>query len=175
MRTLCDGYHKELASHSWSILDISVATRMTISACTLTTTWTMQATFKCSSSVLRPPAKKSGNSPPSKTKFLQHFTNSVDENDATGGKIQQDLADIAVKRWDKKLSTDKIKSLVDKCKQPQNCSDIRAIKANPGIGSEMSSKNRKTDLKISNLQQVVLKITFATLQTTNMLIHNSAS
>ena len=38
----------------------------------------------------------------------------------------------------------------------------------------MSSTKRKTDLKISNLQQIIRKITFATLQTTNMLIHTSA-
>ena len=106
--------------------------------------------------------------PAKETKLLKDFANSFDEDDATGEKIQQELADIAVKRWDKKLSTDKIKSLVDKYKQPQNCSDIKTIKVNPEIWNQMSSTKRETDLKISNLQQIIRKITFATLQTTNM-------
>ena len=82
------------------------------------------------------------------------------------------MADIAQKRWDKKLSSDKIKSLDEKYKQPQNCSDIKGIKVNPDIWSRLTAKQRKTDLEISNLQQLIRKTTFATLQTTNMLINN---
>ena len=33
-------------------------------------------------------------------------------------------------------------------------------------------QEKKVDLKISNLQQVIRKITFATLQTTNVLVQN---
>ena len=47
------------------------------------------------------------------TKLLQDFANSLDEDDATGCKIQQVLADIALKRWGKKLSFEKIKSLTE--------------------------------------------------------------
>ena len=106
------------------------------------------------------------------TKILQDFANSLDEDDATGDKIQQELADIALKRWGKKLSSDKIKSFSDKYKQPQNCSDIKGIKVNPEIWSQLNAKKKKADLKIANLQQVIRKITFATLQTTNVLIQN---
>ena len=116
--------------------------------------------------------QKERETPAKETKLLQDFANSFDEDDATGAKVQQELADIAIKRWDKKLSSDKIKSLADKYKQPENCSDIKAIRVNPEIWSQMNAKKRKTDLKISNLQQIIRKITFATLQTTNMLINN---
>lgn len=113
-----------------------------------------------------------GPSPPRRHSSLQDFANSLDEDDATGNKIQQELADIALKRWDKKLSSEKIKSFPGKCKQLQNCSDIKGIKVNPEIWSQLNAKKKKTDLKISNLQQIVRKITFATLQTTNVLIQN---
>ena len=69
------------------------------------------------------------------TKILQDFANSLDEDDATGDKIQQELADIALKRWGKKLYSDKIKSFSDKYKQPQNCSGIKGIKVKPEIWS----------------------------------------
>ena len=116
--------------------------------------------------------QKEWETPAKETKLLQDFANSLDEDDATGDKIQQELADIALKRWGKKLSSDKIKSFSDKYKQPQNCSDIKGIKVNPEIWSQLNAKKKKTDLKISNLQQVIRKITFATLQMTNVLIQN---
>ena len=129
-------------------------------------------TLKCSPSVQRPPAKKGRETPAKETQLLQDCANSLDEDDATGDKIQQELADIALKRWGKKLSSDKIKSFSDKYKQPQNCSDIKGIKVNPEIWSQLNAKKKKIDLKISILQQVIRKITFATLQTTNVLVQN---
>lgn len=102
------------------------------------------------------------------TQLLQDFANSLDEDDATGDKIQQELADIALKGWGRSCLLKKS----DKYKQPQNCSDIKGIKVNPEIWSQLNATKRKTDLKISNLQQIIHKITFATLQTTNVLIQN---
>ena len=110
--------------------------------------------------------------PAKETQLLQDFANSLDEDDAAGDKIQQEVADIALKRCGKKLSSDKIKSFSDKYKQPQNSSDIKGIKVNLEIWSQLNAKKKKTDLKISNLQQVIRKITFATLQTTIVLIQN---
>ena len=118
--------------------------------------------------------QKERETPTKDTKLLQNFTNSFDVDDATGEKVRQELADIALKWWGKKLSSEKIKSFVDKYKQPQNCPDIKGIKVNPEIWSQLNTKKRKTDLKLSNLQQIIRKVTFATLQTTNMLIHNSS-
>ena len=60
-------------------------------------------TSKCSPSAQRPPAKKSGKSPP-----RRHSSSKTLQTDANGDKIQQKLADIALKRWGKKLSSDKI-------------------------------------------------------------------
>ena len=116
--------------------------------------------------------QKERETPDKEKQLLQDCANSLDEDDATGDKIQQELADIALKRWGKKLPSDKIKSFSDKYKQPQNCSDIKGIKVNPEIWSQLNAKKKKVDLKISNLQQVIRKITFATLQTTNVLVQN---
>ena len=48
--------------------------------------------------------------PSKETQLPQDFANNLDEDVATGDKIQQELADIALKRWGKKLSSDKIKN-----------------------------------------------------------------
>ncbi|XP_022794107.1 uncharacterized protein LOC111332899 [Stylophora pistillata] len=86
----------------------------------------------------------------------------------------QQLADIATKRWGKKLSSDKLKNLLDKYNRPENCEDIKATKVNPKIWNQLNPNKRKVDLQLSNMQQVVRKVTFATLQTTNALLQNAS-
>ena len=84
------------------------------------------------------------------------------------------MADIVQKRWDKKLSSGKIKSLVEKYKQPQNCSDRKGIKVYPEIWSQLTAKRRKTDPKDIKFTTNYPQTTFATLQTRSMLINNSS-
>ena len=50
--------------------------------------------------------------PVPEAKILQDIANDFEEDDATGSKIKQQLADIATKRWGKKLSSDKLKTLL---------------------------------------------------------------
>ena len=52
---------------------------------------------------------KEWENPAEETKFLQDFANSYDMDDATRDEIQKELADVAQKRWDKKLSSEKFK------------------------------------------------------------------
>ena len=112
--------------------------------------------------------------PVPEAKILQDIANGFEDDDATGDKIMQQLADIATKRWGKKLSSDKLKNLLDKYKRPENCVDIKATKVNPEIWNQLNPNKRKVDLQLSNMQQVVRKVTFATLQTTNVLLQNAS-
>lgn len=107
-------------------------------------------------------------------KILQDIANGFEDDDATGDKIMQQLADLATKRWGKKLSSEKLKNLLDKYKRPENCEDIKATKVNPEIWNQLSANKRKVDLQLSNMQQVVREVTFATLQTTNVLLQNAS-
>ena len=84
------------------------------------------------------------------------------------------FADIATKCWGKKFSLDKLKNLFDKYKRPENCADIKATKVNPEIWNQLNPNKRKLDLQLSNMQQEVHKVTFATLQTTNVLLQNAS-
>ena len=60
--------------------------------------------------------------------FFQHLAKAFEE-DATNSEINEKLADLASKCWTgKKLSSDKIKPLLDKYKQPGNCLNISAIR-----------------------------------------------
>ncbi len=44
-----------------------------------------------------------------------------DDDEATGPNIEQKLADIATKRWGKKLNPEKLKIMTEKYKRPANC------------------------------------------------------
>ena len=74
------------------------------------------------------------------------------------------LATIAINRWTEKLSPDRIKEINEKYKQPLNCEAMRVSRINPEIWSQISQHKKKTDLRLSRMQQNVQKAVFATLQ-----------
>ena len=49
---------------------------------------------------------------------------------------------------------------------------MKGTKVNPEIWSQLNSRKRKTDLLLSKIQQIIRKITFASLQTSNILVQN---
>ena len=76
--------------------------------------------------------------PVPEAKILQDIANGFEDDDATGDKIMQQLADIATQRWEKKLSSDKLTNLLDKYQRPENCVDIKATKVNPEICNQLN-------------------------------------
>ena len=110
-----------------------------------------------------------GHESKSQNPVLQNLTESF-EDDATGEKVDIDFANIAIKRWAKKLNPENVKGLGEKYKRPANCTDLKAVKVNKEIWSQLSAKQRKMDLQLANMQQLTRKIAFANLQTTNWLL-----
>ena len=76
--------------------------------------------------------------PVPEAKILQDIANGFEDDDATGDKIMQQLADIATQRWEKKLPSDKLTKLLDKYQWPENCVDIKATKVNPEICNQLN-------------------------------------
>ena len=64
----------------------------------------------------------------SQNPVLQNLAESFEDDDATGEKIDTDLANIAIKRWAKKLNPEKIKGLGEKYKRPENCKDLKQLR-----------------------------------------------
>ena len=94
----------------------------------------------------------------------------LNDEDPVGGKIQENLASIALKRWGISLSTDKLKALLTKHTKPENCAEITVAKVNPEIWSQMNHFKRKTDLRVGNAQQALQKATFAILKCCDTLL-----
>ena len=104
------------------------------------------------------------------SKLLDDLAKSLsDEDESTSPNIDPKLAETTMKRWGKKLNPEKLKIIIDKYQRPANCKSMAGIRCNPEIWSQLSSNKKRTDLHLFNIQQVVLKVAVASLQTTNAL------
>ena len=109
------------------------------------------------------------------SKLLDDLAKSLsDEDESTSPNIDPKLAEITMKRWGKKLNPEKLKIISDKYQRPANCTSMTGIRCNPEIWSQLSSTKKRTDLHLFNIQQVVLKVAAASLQTTNALANSKS-
>ena len=98
--------------------------------------------------------------------LLRDLAVKLDESDSTGEAVHQQLAEIATKRWGQS-QTDKVKTILEKYKRPQNCDNITEIRVNPEICAQITPETQKTHLQLANLQQLAKQITFSVLQMAN--------
>ena len=102
--------------------------------------------------------------------FLDTLAESLDNADAVTDIVKPQLAHIANKRWGKRLTPDKLKPMIDKHKQPANCSDVVNSRVNPEIWGQLNAAKKSTDLRLANMQQAIQKVAFITLQTADSLL-----
>ena len=102
--------------------------------------------------------------------LLKELVASLQDEDTKGPKVQQQLADIAIKRWGNKLQSDKISSILGKHPQPENCEDMAIARVNPEIWAPLNAAKRKADLRLANMQQALKKATFSIVTTCDKLL-----
>ena len=107
--------------------------------------------------------------------FLDELAKGLSDDESTGPNISQKLADIALKRWGKQMNAEKLKSILEKYARLENCPGMTCKKINPEIWKLLNSSRKKTDVQLYHLQQTVLKVMFAVLQTTNTLVESSSN
>ena len=93
--------------------------------------------------------------------LLKELVTSLQEEDTKGPKVQQQLADIATKRWGNKLNSEKMTSILGKHPQPENCEDMVIKRVNPELWAPLNAAKRKVDLRLANMQQALQKATFS--------------
>lgn len=70
----------------------------------------------------------------------------------------------------KKLTPEKITSILVKCSQPKNCLEVTVTQVNPEIWAVLNAAQRKANLHMANFQQALQKATFATIMATDKLL-----
>ena len=73
------------------------------------------------------------------------------------------------------MNAEKLKSILDKYARPENCPGMTCKKVNPEIWKLLNKSRKRKDGQLYHLQQTVLKVMFAILQTTNTLVESSSS
>ena len=73
------------------------------------------------------------------------------------------------------MNAEKLKSILEKYARPENCPGMTCKKVNPEIWKLLNSSRKRTDVQLYHLQQTVLKVMFAVLQTTNTLVESSSN
>ena len=93
--------------------------------------------------------------------LVKELVASMQEEYRKGPKMQQQLADIAIKRWGHKLNlADKMTRNLGKHPQPENYEDMPIARVDPEIWAPLNAAKRKADLRLANMQQVLKKINF---------------
>jgi len=83
--------------------------------------------------------------------LLKELVASLQEGDRKGPKVQQQLADIAIKQWGNKLNSEKMTSILGKHAQPENCDGMSIALVNPEIWAPLNAAKRKADLHLANM------------------------
>ena len=102
--------------------------------------------------------------------LLKELEAALHDADEKGTKIQQQLASIALKCWGKKLTAEKISSILAMHLQPENCEGVNIPQVNPEIWATLNAFKRKADLRFTNMQQSLQKTTFALSSTCDKLL-----
>ena len=117
-----------------------------------------------------PPGPSKDDTVDNEDALLKELEAALHEDDKKGPKIQPQLADIARKRWGKKLSNEKVNGILAKHPQPKNCEELAIPRANPEIWAPLNAFKRKADLCLAKMQQSLQKATFAMLATCDKLL-----
>ena len=103
-------------------------------------------------------------------KFLEDIKSILDSSEATGENLQPKLVEIANKRWCCKMAPDKLKELIAKHLTPANCTEMIIPRLNPEIWAQMKAHKRRTDPRITNIQQSLQNASVAILQSGDSIL-----
>ena len=83
--------------------------------------------------------RKTPTKPPNSAFLNELATIFAEDDEATSPEFTSALADIALKRWGKKLKPNKLKSILDKYNLPANCASMTGKTCNPETLTECTT------------------------------------
>ena len=102
--------------------------------------------------------------------LLSEIAQNFESDEQTDPKVAQKLADIVNKRWGSKLEEAKLKEKLAKYNRPDNCEKLTVPKVNPEIWNKLKHVTRSADLRLSNMQKVLIKVGSAVAKSTDTLL-----
>ena len=95
--------------------------------------------------------------------FIKSLEAEFSETVPVGPPVNESLANIAKKQWGFTLNAEKLKPLLERHAQPDNC-ELSVAQVNKEIWGQLSNFQKKADKRLQNIQQTIQKVTFALLK-----------
>ena len=102
--------------------------------------------------------------------MLNEIAQDFVSDEQTAPKVAQKLADIVNKRWGSKLEEAKLKEKLAKYNRPDNCEKLTVPKVNPEIWNKLKHGTKSADLRLANMQKVLVKVGSAVAKATDTLL-----
>ena len=109
---------------------------------------------------------------PDNEELLTQIDGAYGHLDETGPPISEHLANVVAKKITTDYDLDQRKEILSKYKTPQNCDELYVPRINPEIWEKLKPFARKKDIKVSVLQDILVKVTSAISLVTDDLLQS---
>ena len=109
---------------------------------------------------------------PDNEELLAQIDGAYGHLDETGPPISERLANVVAKKITTDYDLDQRKEILSKYKTPQNCDELYVPRINPEIWEKLKPFARKKDIKVSVLQDILVKVTSAISLVTDDLLQS---
>ena len=114
----------------------------------------------------------SGNEESENASLLSEISSSLSCSEDTGPLIADSLAELINGKFNADFSVEKRKEILQKYKKPSNCEKVLVPKINEEIWSKLPSNAKRSDIKMSALQDTLVKVSSAIICSTDKLLEH---
>ncbi|XP_028415485.1 uncharacterized protein LOC114538507 [Dendronephthya gigantea] len=104
--------------------------------------------------------------------LLAVINESLNPSDETGAPVSERLAKLVNEKFTLDFDLEKRKSIMENYKTPKNCDQLFSPRVNPEIWGRLSSSVKRTDIKSSVLQDILLSVSSAMVNTMEALLES---
>ena len=102
--------------------------------------------------------------------LLTQINASLSSSEETGPPVSEKLSTLANEKFQTEYSVEKRKEILQKYKVPSNCEQLFVPKVNPEIWGKLSSNSKRSDIRMSVLQDTLVKVSSAIIVSVNDLL-----
>ncbi|KAK3745382.1 hypothetical protein QZH41_001420 [Actinostola sp. cb2023] len=104
--------------------------------------------------------------------LLSDITMSLSSSDDTGPPVSDKLAKLINEKFDTEYTVEKSKEIIQKYKKPSNCETLYVPKVNQEIWGKLPTYARRTDIRMSVLQDTLIKVSSAIICSIDDLLNH---
>ena len=103
--------------------------------------------------------------------ILKELNEEISREECVAAAVSSQLADIINKRWQTKMPSEKLKSLLTKYNRPENCENLTVPRVNSQIWNNIEKHHKMSDVRMSHVQEHMVKACTAIARSLDHLIN----